>query len=232
MVGLVSGNIRPTDPLNTGFNFDGRLGYNRTREECAKARRACGFKWMLSQRLALAWDSWLLRAAVDHGIGLIFLHRENLLRRYFSAFDKGVRDRAHLDAGRQRDAPVLPDFPLPLGEALLRGLESARDDARLLDEWRAEAERRGARTLRMTYEQMTRDKPAALAEISDFILANQTRCDPGDFSWKGALAEEKHAALHGHVVLSRNVTNWPAVVAELRGTKFEQYLTMDGSTLT
>ena len=36
--------------------------------------------------------------------------------------------------------------------------------------------------------------------------------------------------LHAATV-AESITNWPEVVAKLRGTRFEKYLTMDGSVL-
>ena len=43
---------------------------------------------MLSQGVDLAWDAWFGRLARNHGISLIFLKRENLLRNFLSWYDK------------------------------------------------------------------------------------------------------------------------------------------------
>ena len=40
---------------------------------------------------------------------------------------------------------------------------------------------------------------------------------------------DENAALCATV--AESITNWPEVVAKLRGTRFEKYLTMDGSVL-
>ena len=229
LVGLIDGNIRATTPLDTGFHLE--RGYNKTREECAAKPQACGFKWMVSQGVPKAWDSWFLRMAVDHDIGLIFLHRTNVLRRYFSAYDKERRiKKKHVSAGGKghQAAPRLPDFPLPVGSALIKGLEETYELNELLDEWQAEADEHGARTLRVSFEEMVADKSRALKSISKFILGDHPWCDAGKFSY--AAVDEPRTRLHGHP-LSDNVTNWRNVVAALKGTKFEKYLTMDGSTL-
>ena len=88
LVGLIDSNIRATTPLDTGFYGDTYRGYNRTRVSCAKAPQACGWKWMISQHISSSWDAWFLRMAVDHDIGLVFLHRTNVLRRYYSAYPR------------------------------------------------------------------------------------------------------------------------------------------------
>ena len=69
---------------------------------------ACGFKWMLSQGVDLAWDAWFGRLAQNHGISLIFLKRENLLRNFLSWYDK---ERHALSGGDGR--VVTGRFRLP-----------------------------------------------------------------------------------------------------------------------
>jgi len=232
LVGLIDGNIHATTPLDTGFYLEKYSGYNKTREDCAAAPQACGFKWMIAQRISLGWDAWFLRMAVDHDIGLIFLHRTNILKRYYSSVDKKRRDRLNIRAittnhGRHAP-PSLPDFPLPVGSELVEGLEATYEENEMLDRWQAEADERGVRTLRVSFEEMVADKSRALKSISKFILGDHPWCDAGKFSY--AAVDEPRTRLHGHP-LSDNVTNWRNVVAALKGTKFEKYLTMDGSTL-
>ena len=189
----------------------------------------------ISQGVASAWDAWLLRLAQDHGVSLIFLHRENPLRRYYSLFDKG-----QANVGAKLGGLALPT------QQIMEELRPTKAEDDLLTAWKKEADRLGVRTLRLTFEGMMADKPAALATISSFILGDDHhRWCPADratlasgkraahaaagFSFADLATDERKFAVHGSMVLSANVTNWPDVWAALAGTKFEKYLTQDGS---
>ena len=124
--------------------------------------------------------------------------------------------------------PPLPDFPLPLGSELMEGLEATYAENEMLDRWRRQAEKHGVRTLRVSFEEMVADKSRALENITNFVLGDHPWCDAGNFSYRAY--DEAQIRLHGHP-LSDNVTNWKDVAAALEGTKFEKYLTMDGSRL-
>ena len=122
---------------------------------------------------------------------------------------------------------MVPDFPLPVGSQLIDGLKGAHKSNEQLDLWQAEADERGVRTLRVSFEEMVADKAKMLTNISKFVLGDHPWCDAGKFSYE-ALDEGKR--VHNHP-LSDNVTNWKDVVKTLKGTMFEKYLTMDGSRL-
>ena len=79
---------------------------------------------MLSQGIERSWDAWFLRMAADRGVRLIFLHRTNVLRRFYSAYDKDRRNKLQISV-TTKHAPVVADFPLPLGSTLFNGLEEA-----------------------------------------------------------------------------------------------------------
>jgi len=181
---------------------------------------------MLSQGIERSWDAWFLRMAADRGVRLIFLHRTNVLRRFYSAYDKDRRNKLQISV-TTKHAPVVADFPLPLGSTLFNGLEEAYRENEILDRLRAEADALGVRTLRTSFENMMSDKSRALTAIEDFVLADHP-CRAEE--WSNTIVAEKAARLHSHP-LSDNVTNWNDVVAALRGTKFEPFLTMDGSRL-
>ena len=55
-------------------------------------------------------------------------------------------------------------------------------------------------------------------DVETWINEAASREDDGDV--------KLHAA-----TVAESITNWPEVVAKLRGTRFEKYLTMDGSVL-
>ena len=54
----------------------------------------------------------------------------------------------------------MPDFPLPVGSELVEGLEATYEENEMLDRWQAEADERGVRTLRVSFEEMVADKPS------------------------------------------------------------------------
>jgi hypothetical protein len=96
------------------------------------------------------------------------------------------------------------------------------------------------RTLSVTYEQLTRprawrgakaaaqDKAAGLARVAEFVLPKPGAC-AGGFTFAGQ-EDAGDVVLH-KATIAETITNWPEVVATLQGTRFEKYLTMDGSVL-
>ena len=94
-----------------------------------------------------------------------------------------------------------------------------------MDRMRDDALARGIRTLRVTYEDLVRDKGAGLERVAKFVAAG-TGCDAAGFTYTGEEAS-------WHVVhpkpMSSYVADWKDVVSTLRGTRFEKFLAMDGS---
>ena len=203
---------------------------------------------MLSQGVDLAWDAWFGRLAQNHGISLIFLKRENLLRNFLSWYDK---ERHALSGGDGRI--VTGRFRLPT-EVLIEDMEKTEAQFARLDTIAADAKRRGLRTLAVTYEGLqapcrgcAEDKAAGLARVARFVraraaiesdaidatLSTQVLPEPGacarNFTFAGR-EDDGDVKLHAATV-AESITNWPEVVAKLRGTRFEKYLTMDGSVL-
>ena len=110
------------------------------------------------------------------------------------------------------------------------------------------------RTLAVTYEGLqapcrgcAEDKAAGLARVARFVraraaiesnaidatLSTQVLPKPGacagNFTFAGR-EDDGDVKLHAATV-AESITNWPEVVDKLRGTRFEKYLTMDGSVL-
>ncbi len=90
--------------------------------------------------------------------------------------------------------------------------------------------------VRPRYEQFmqgtTRDRAEALHGVADFLTLGVR----GTFCRRRSRfsSEANHSeSARVHVrPMSSYVKNWPAVVATLRGTRFEKYLTLDGSSLS
>ena len=72
------------------------------------------------------------------------------------------------------------------------------------------------------------DKAAGLARVARFVLPRPGAC-ARNFTFAGR-EDDGDVKLHAATV-AESITNWPEVVAKLRGTRFEKYLTMDGSVL-
>ena len=66
------------------------------------------------------------------------------------------------------------------------------------------------------------------ATLSTQVLPKPGAC-AGNFTFAGR-EDDGDVKLHAATV-AESITNWPEVVAKLRGTRFEKYLTMDGSVL-
>ena len=123
-----------------------------------------------------------------------------------------------------------------------------------MDKIAADAKKRGLRTLAVTYEGLqapcrgcAEDKAAGLARVARFVRARaETDSDAieaklsaqvlpkpgacaGNFTFAGR-EDDGDVKLHAATV-AESITNWPEVVDKLRGTRFEKYLTMDGSVL-
>ena len=61
------------------------------------------------------------------------------------------------------------------------------------------------------------------------IRARKIALCAGNFTFAGR-EDDGDVKLHAATV-AESITNWPEVVDKLRGTRFEKYLTMDGSVL-
>ena len=72
------------------------------------------------------------------------------------------------------------------------------------------------------------DKAAGLARVARFVLPRPGAC-ARNFTFAGR-EDDGDVKLHAATV-AESITNWPEVVDKLRGTRFEKYLTMDGSVL-
>ena len=128
--------------------------------------------------------------------------------------------------------PTPPKLPT---EVLIEDMEKTEAQFRRLDKIAADAKKRGLRTLAVTYEGLqapcrgcAEDKAAGLARVARFVLPKPGAC-AGNFTFAGR-EDDGDVKLHAATV-AESITNWPEVVAKLRGTRFEKYLTMDGSVL-
>ena len=78
-----------------------------------------------------------------------------------------------------------------------------------------------------------RARAAIGSDAIDATLSTQVLPKPGacarNFTFAGR-EDDGDVKLHAATV-AESITNWPEVVAKLRGTRFEKYLTMDGSVL-
>ena len=72
------------------------------------------------------------------------------------------------------------------------------------------------------------DSDAIDATLSTQVLPKPGAC-AGNFTFAGR-EDDGDVKLHAATV-AESITNWPEVVDKLRGTRFEKYLTMDGSVL-
>ena len=91
---------------------------------------------------------------------------------------------------------------------------------------RDDALSRGIRTLKVTYEDLVKDKGAGLERVAKFVSAG-TGCDAAGFTYTGE--EASWHVVHPHP-MSSYVADWRDVVSTLRGTRFEKFLAMDGSS--
>ena len=81
-------------------------------------------------------------------------------------------------------------------------------------------------TLKVTYEDLVKDKGAGLERVAKFVSAG-TGCDAAGFTYTGE--EASWHVVHPHP-MSSYVKDWAQVVSTLRGTRFEKFLAMDGSS--
>ena len=74
----------------------------------------------------------------------------------------------------------------------------------------------------------SRDAPAAsrMERVAKFVAAG-TGCDAAGFTYTGE--EASWHVVHPHP-MSSYVADWKDVVSTLRGTRFEKFLAMDGSS--
>ena len=85
-----------------------------------------------------------------------------------------------------------------------------------------------ARVARFVRTRAETDSDAIDATLSTQVLPRPGAC-AGNFTFAGR-EDDGDVKLHAATV-AESITNWPEVVAKLRGTRFEKYLTMDGSVL-
>ena len=115
---------------------------------------------------------------------------------------------------------------IPVGKELLKQLTYLENEFGKMDRMRDDALARGIRTLRVTYEDLVRDKGAGLERVAKFVAAG-TGCDAAGFTYTGE--EASWPVVHPHP-MSSYVADWADVVSTLRGTRFEKFLAMDGSS--
>ena len=115
---------------------------------------------------------------------------------------------------------------IPVGKDLISQLTYLENEFAKMDRMRADARSRGIRTLRVTYEDLVKDKGAGLERVARFVSAG-TGCDAAGFAYTGE--EASWHVVHPHP-MSSYVKDWADVVSTLRGTRFEQFLAMGGSS--
>ena len=115
---------------------------------------------------------------------------------------------------------------IPVGKALIDQLTYLESEFAKMDRMRDDALQRGIRTLKVTYEDLVKDKGAGLERVAKFVSAG-TGCDAAGFTYTGE--EASWHVVHPHP-MSSYVKDWKDVVSTLRGTRFERFLAMDGSS--
>ena len=146
-----------------------------------------------------------VRAVAIDGDGGIF-HEDTRLARV-----------AHRDLGRGR---------LDLREG---GVETFEDGGTQGAQGCAEDKAAGlARVARFVRARAETDSDAIDATLATQVLPKPGAC-AGNFTFAGR-EDDGDVKLHAATV-AESITNWPEVVDKLRGTRFEKYLTMDGSVL-
>ena len=85
-----------------------------------------------------------------------------------------------------------------------------------------------ARVARVVRARAAIESDAIDATLSTQVLPKPGAC-AGNFTFAGR-EDDGDVKLHAATV-AESITNWPEVVDKLRGTRFEKYLTMDGSVL-
>ena len=115
---------------------------------------------------------------------------------------------------------------IPVGKALIDQLTYLESEFAKMDRMRDDALQRGIRTLKVTYEDLVKDKGAGLERVAKFVSAG-TGCDAAGFTYTGE--EASWHVVHPHS-MSSYVADWKDVVSTLRGTRFEKFLAMDGSS--
>ena len=115
---------------------------------------------------------------------------------------------------------------IPTGKALIDQLTYLENEFAKMDRMRDDALGRGIRTLKVTYEDLVKDKGAGLERVAKFVSAG-TGCDAAGFTYTGE--EASWHVVHPHP-MSSYVKDWKDVVSTLRGTRFEKFLAMDGSS--
>ena len=115
---------------------------------------------------------------------------------------------------------------IPVGKALIDQLTYLETEFAKMDRMRDDALQRGIRTLKVTYEDLVKDKGAGLERVAKFVSAG-TGCDAAGFTYTGE--EASWHVVHPHP-MSSYVKDWKDVASTLRGTRFEKFLAMDGSS--
>ena len=147
------------------------------------------------------------------------LYRTNLLRVLVSYLDK-ERDPASI----YHEAHT--KLTIPVGKELISQLTYLETEFAKMDRMRDDALSRGIRTLKVTYEDLVKDKGAGLERVAKFVSAG-TGCDAAGFTYTGE--EASWHVVHPHP-MSSYVKDWKDVATTLRGTRFERFLAMDGSS--
>ena len=233
MVGLLDSRVRGADAIP--FDVGGR--YDRLRRRCDTLTKtttgsiSCGFKWMVSQKFESSWAGWFLRMCREQSIRLVFLTRENPLRVVASMADK-IRGQ-----DSQRVSKKKGDLELWTGPKLLKRLDRIDNEYEFMRRARFDAEARGVAAMATSYETLRETRERGLDEMVQFVLGGGTcrnaRGNASKFRFETPSTKRRsRRSVQVHPrPMSSYIGNWADVVATLRGTRYERFLTLDGSSV-
>ncbi|CAE7752551.1 Tnks [Symbiodinium sp. CCMP2592] len=124
-----------------------------------------GFNWKLNQDFLPAWGTWLPDLMVKHRVRLIWVQRNNLLRRIFS--NQANKKTRTWGTTNESVAKTVGSVKVQLDEAtILEELRKEEEKVKKAKRVVKEAKRRGLRVLTVYYENVSE----SLSELRNFLL--------------------------------------------------------------
>eukprot|EP00439_Symbiodinium_sp_Y106_P078165 s866_g16.t5 len=124
-----------------------------------------GFNWKLNQDFLPAWGTWLPDLMVKHRVRLIWVQRNNLLRRIFS--NQANKKTRTWGTRNESVAKTVGSVKVQLDEAtILEELQKEEEKVKKAKRVVKEAKRRGLRVLTVYYENVSE----SLSELRNFLL--------------------------------------------------------------
>lgn len=193
--------------LDSVYNLD--WNSSASKDGCTSA---IGLKWMLNQGV-MEYKTEVARYLKDNSISVLFLFRQNILRRYVSilanTFDREKKKlngthRAHVHS--KEEANLLAAYkPLVNLKSLITYLTRIEEIIR-----DAQMSFNGTRNMIVYYEDLV-EKPEELKRVQEFLHIEPRKL------------ESKHVKIHT-LPLAGQIENWRDLSKRLEGTKYESFV--------